>query len=444
MKVLFVSYEVSPIYKRGGLGDVAGTLPKILKSSGVDIRIGMPAYEGVAHPHMLPGTQIPMIYVDDPVVANVQKEKKIPAKASVGFAFFCQEILKKTKKLGFQPDIIHINDWHTGLIPFLLHAQPDPFFARTRVLLTIHNTKYQGIFRIKYLLDHPKTVGIGNLLYEPHKTYVNYLRTGVQEADYISTVSPHFASEIRHKKFGFGVGGPIRKRRRKFVGILNGIDYDEWNPKTDQYIDSFDAKTLTVGKAQAKLALQREVGFGDDLSLPVFGMVARIVQQKGFDILIPVLEKLRGKSVRIVILGSGQKNISSILEKIAQKYSNYAVRITYDEKLAHHIYAGSDFFLVPSIFEPCGLTQMIAMAYGTIPVVSRVGGLVDTVDDGKTGFLLKHHSEAGLVEAISCATDVYADSEKLITMRRVCMSQKFSWEKSAKAYLNLYTQMSKK
>jgi len=447
MRVLFVSYEVAPLYKFGGLGDIAFSLPKALENLGVDIRVGMPAYHEMSTPALLPGTNVPMLYARDhlfqkPGIIGIHK---IPNHRAQAYAYFAQKILSEVKKVQFIPDIIHLNDWHTALIAFLLKMQPDPYFAKTRILLTIHNTRHQGKFPIKFLLENPQTRSTGLLLAKHGRKNVNYLRRGIIHADWITTVSTYFAREIIHSQFGFGMTAYIQAKANHFQGILNGIDYDQWNTSTAKHIHTtYSVASVKVGKEANKQWLQEKVHLPIVSEVPLYAMIARLSWQKGFRILTPVLEELLEKrALQVVVLGQGAGYIAESLKHLTERFPRKMVFLnTYSESYAQRIYAGSDFFLVPSVFEPCGLTQMIAMRYGTLPLTTAVGGLADTVTHGKTGFVFHGHNQRALKNMMLTSLDLFWNEKELLQkMRTQAMRKDFSSRKSARAYLKLYQKM---
>lgn len=435
MKVVHVAFEAAPIYKVGGLGDVVGSLPKILLKEGIDTVVVLPKYGWIDHPDRLPGSQVPVIYIESPWFAklNIRHDKKIQAPK---FAAFALGTLEELKRQGIRPDIIHCHDWHTGLIPLLLKKQPDSYFEGTKTILTIHNIGYQGVFPCNYITG----TGFEALVTcFGEKRRVSYLKEGMETADFLTTVSPTHAREMRHDSFG--LRRSLRRRRGRFVGILNGIDYGVWNPRIDTRIyATYNRVSALTKKAENKTRLQKDLGLNVSPDIPLFGFVARLTSQKGLELLIPLLTEAPRKRIQVVILGSGDPKYENILKNLRKVIDRqwYAVEVKFDEELAHRIYAGSDFFLIPSIYEPCGLTQMIAMAYGSIPVVSAVGGLVDTVEDGKTGLVFREPTTAALATTIERASDLWEDKEAYSKMVNHAMRKDFSWKKSAREYARLY------
>jgi len=442
MNVVHVSFEVAPIYKTGGLGDVVGSLPKALTKLGVEASVAMPEYAWLTKkPDTLPHSQVPIHYIKNPFFTEGLKtnDHKLQARAFAAFAFGVLEELKRQK---IQPDIIHCHDWHAALIPLILKKQPDSFFEKTKTMLSIHNIGFQGNFNCSYF-DHPETKKMLACT-RGHKR-ISFLKEGIEHADFITTVSPNHAREIRNGKASFGLKSAIAKKRGKFIGILNGIDYDIWNPRTDTLIKHRYNKTNVLSqKAKNKLYLQKKLGLEDSVDIPLYGFIARLTEQKGLDILIPLLESIPRQRLQVVILGSGQEKFERKLLEFKKHIDPrwYSVNVAFDEQLAHEIYAASDFFLIPSVYEPCGLTQMIAMAFGSIPIATPVGGLEDTIMDAITGFLTEKVSSDSLGNAIERASDLWENTKDYKRMVEQVMDEDFSWEKSAKEYVKTYHHVS--
>ena len=454
IKVLFLSAEVAPLAKVGGLGDVAGALPKALAKLGVDIRIYLPFYGLIdqkkypakkiigqltvptgdaneiidVYQANLPNTKIPIYLIKH----NFFNPKEIYSGARVmlggkytrqpddlnRFAFFTRTALAAAKKLNFQPDVVHANDWHAALAADFIKTlnRQNNFFAKTKTLYTIHNLANQGLTKGK-----------------------NYMAEGILNADLINTVSPTYAKEILTAEYGAGLENILAKRKKQLYGILNGIDIDFFNPKTDKLIKfNYSADSLS-GKAANKAELQRRLGLPQGKNTALAGLVTRFVGQKGIEL---ITEKFSKLNCQFVFLGTGEKRYEDALLELAKKFpKQFSVQIKFDEKLAHEIYAASDIFLVPSRFEPCGLTQMIAMRYGGVPVVRATGGLADTVNK-KNGFTFKNFAAAKFYKTLSQALEIYYDQPKI--WRRLLlngMKQNFSWDKSAKEYLKLYKKL---
>lgn len=459
IKVLFLSAEVAPLAKVGGLGDVAGALPKALARLGVDIRICLPGYgliDWIKYPAEkiinqlsvpaedkedkaeiidvwltnLPGTKIPVylikhdffnsknIYAGDRLILG-DKYTRL-ADDLKRFVFFTRAALETAKKLNFKPDVVHANDWHTGLAADFIKTfnRQNAFFSKTKTLYTIHNLANQGITDSR-----------------------NYMAEGILKADLINTVSPTYAKEILTKKYGAGLEKILKKRKTDLYGVLNGIDTDFFNPATDGFIkEKYSLKTLEK-KSANKTALQKRLGLKQDKNTALVGLVTRFVRQKGIEL---ITEKFSGLNCQFVFLGSGEKRYEESLSDLAKKYPDkFKTLIRFDEKLAHEIYAASDIFLVPSRFEPCGLTQMIAMSYGAVPLVRAIGGLADTVNH-KTGFIFKKYSGAELYKTLNKALTVFYKNKALWRRLKINgLKQNFSWDKPARQYLKLYQKLNK-
>lgn len=476
MRIVIASPEAVPYVKTGGLADVAGALVKEFRKMGEDAILILPCYRAVrssvAH---LKDTgiklQIPVgardvhgsllqdgahvFFVDCPEFFDRPELYGTPTgdygDNAARFTFFSRAILESCRRIGFSPDIIHCHDWQTGLVPLYVKTiyGDDPFFSATATLLTIHNLGYQGVFPAS---DFPIT-NLGWELFTPEgiEFYgnVNFLKAGLIAADLLNTVSETYAKEILRPEFGFGLDGVLRKRAEDVYGILNGIDEEEWNPRTDSLLPSRYSADDLAGKALCKKALFTRFGGTDDEEsikrTPIIGMVTRLSEQKGLDLVLQALPGLAPFDVKLVILGKGDERFHRALEEAATRYRNsVSVTIGFDEALAHGIYAGADFFLMPSRYEPCGLGQMIALRYGAIPVARNTGGLTDTIEDFHpfartgTGFLFSDYTAASLLDALKRAFCVYADPGTLTAMVRRAMAQDFSWKRSAQRYLDVY------
>lgn len=475
MKILFVASEVTPFAKTGGLADVASALPKTLKTLGHDVRIMMPFYSVVEKGGMAvrKGRKSASVIVD-----GVEK-KGFLRQASLGeipvylienreyfgreelygttsgdypdnaqrFSFFCRCVLELLKKMDFRPDIIHCHDWQTALIPhYLKHERKnDPFFARTGVIFTIHNLAYQGLFPREGL----ESMGLSRECFaiDGLEFYgkVNLLKGGILSADLVTTVSEAYCREIRTPEMGCGLHGVLQTRKDDLFGILNGLDYDEWNPAMDKDIMKNYSHASLSGKVVDKIGLQRLMGLPSSPETPVLGMVSRMVAQKGFDLICELLPLFAKAPLQLVLLGSGEERYMKALADIkAAGARNIAFASGFDHALAPKIYAGSDVFLMPSFFEPCGLGQLIAMRYGTVPVVRRTGGLADSVfdpmDSDKTpnGFVFEEYTPEALWTAITRAMTAYQDKVFWKKLMRRGMNCDNSWQNSVQKYLELY------
>lgn len=452
LKILIAAAEVAPIAKVGGLGDVIGALPKALTKLKLDARVIAPFYGAInKNKYQIKLTKknlkigVALInlwqtYLPDSAVIvyliehNFFNGQEIYSPALAGgptdvkkYIFFSQTILESAKTINFKPNVIHLNDWHTAAVTTFLKTdyKTDPFFKQTKTLYTIHNLANQGQTKIK-----------------------NYMAEGILKADLINTVSPTYAKEILTKEYGAGLENVLLKRKKRLFGILNGIDTNFFNPQTDKLIKfNYSAKTLEK-KAANKAALQSQLGLPLDKNTALVGLVARFVWQKGPDL---ITEKFSKLNCQFVFLGTGEKRYEEALLNLAKKYPDkFKVLIKFDEKLAHEIYAALDIFLVPSRFEPCGLTQMIAMRYGAAPLVRATGGLADTVTPLKrgiggikpTGFIFKKYSSQELYNTLNKALAVYYKNKPLwLKLQINGLKQDFSWNKPAHEYLKLYQKL---
>ncbi|MBF0620072.1 MAG: glycogen synthase GlgA [Candidatus Omnitrophica bacterium] len=459
MKIVFVASEVVPFAKTGGLADVCGTLPLALEKLGHEVSIIMPCFRGVP---------VKKIFNERAKVAIIGKNIKVYCLVNKSyfdranlygdptgdypdnlerFAFFAHETMKLLKDIGVPVDIIHCHDWQTGLIPVLLKENygADPFFQGTRTVLTIHNLAYQGVF----LKEEYAKLGVDEALFNDRQIEfyekINLLKTGIVFSDYMTTVSPQYAKEIQTKENGCGLEGVIKMRKNKLAGILNGLDYDQWDPEADDFLKPGYSAQDWLAKKIHKARLQDVFKLAPVSDVPIFGFVGRLCYQKGLDLVESAIEGLMQRPIQMAFLGVGEDKYQKMLQKLSRKYpQKFSVLVKYDEDLSHLVYAGSDFFLMPSIYEPCGLTQMIALRYGTIPVASYVGGLVDTVIDlnsSKTrgnGVLMSSYSVSGLDESVDRALGVYSQKDKLNALIAHAMASRFTWEASAKHYVGCY------
>jgi starch synthase len=475
LKVLFVASEVAPFRKTGGLADVAGALPKALRRRGIDVRVVMPLYSGIKWAELepldglltvpmysgalrsavrlgrLPGSDVPIYFLEYNRFFDRPYLYGPPGQAYPDnlerFTFLSRGSLELCKALGFIPDVIHANDWQTGLVPAYVNTVEwsRPLHGAATVF-TIHNLAYQGNFDGGSMF----ITGLGNEHYNPdefeHYGDVNLMKAGIAHSTMLSTVSPTYAGEVQTPEYGFGLDGVLSARRADLRGILNGIDFDEWNPAADKLLPAtFDASNL-AGKVVCKAALQKEVGLPVRADAPLFGVIGRLTSQKGFDVLAHALESLLQWDMQMVLLGSGDLEAERFFAALAyQRGEKFRAYIGFDDGLAHRIEAGSDFFLMPSRFEPCGLNQMYSERYGTLPIVRATGGLLDTVvnyDEAKgtgTGFVFRDLTVVGLTNTIGWALSTYFDRPGHIeAMRRAAMVEDFSWQRAAGAYEQLY------
>ena len=474
MKILFASSEAVPFAKTGGLADVAGTLPKVLAQMGHEVNLILPKYRGIDEkrfPASPAGTalKVPVsqkvisgeVYVRNMApnfrVLLLRQDAYYDREQLYGtpggdfednaerFIFFSRAVAEAALEL--TPDIIHCHDWQTGLTPVYLKTlyRWSPALARAASIFTIHNIGYQGLF---WHYDMHLT-NLGWELFTPkaleYYGKLNLLKAGIVFADAVTTVSRKYMEEIQTPEFGKGLDGVLRDRRGDLYGILNGVDYQEWSPASDPFIkEKYDASDLK-GKKSCKADLQREFYLKEDPHVPLLGAISRLTDQKGVDLLVPIMEDLMGLGVQFVLLGTGEEEYNLLFQKIGQRYPQQAgIRIAFDNLLAHKIEAGADLFLMPSQYEPCGLNQIYSLRYGTIPVVRATGGLDDTIQDFDplteegTGFKFVGYDPGYFLEAIQRALQVYRNGPVWEKIMVRAMAQDFSWEKSAREYVKLY------
>ena len=449
IKVLFCASEVAPFAKTGGLADVAGSLPLELGLLGAKILILLPKYRGISSTRKKISENVEVRFIENEEYfnrASLYGEDRGDYPDNLKrFSFFCDASLDLAEKIGFRPDIVHTHDWQTALIPVFLKTKraPSGFFKRSRSVLTIHNIAYQGHFPAREFGE----LGLDKDLFsiDGFEFYgkINLLKAGILYADALNTVSPTYAKEIQTKDYGFGLEGVVKTRRWVLKGILNGIDTDVWNPARDRNIPKKYSAADLAGKGFCKARLQKFCGFEVNSEIPVFALVARLAEQKGLDLLSEICNTFLAEKAQLVLLGDGDRSYETTFRNVRNRHpKNSAVFFEFQAALAHQIYAGADFFLMPSYFEPCGLGQMIGMRYGTVPIVRRTGGLADTVTDadspGGNGIVFREPDPDKLLEAIRRALKVYRDKKKLGAVRKRAMKKDFSWRKSAKAYLQMY------
>ncbi len=472
LRILLVASEVAPFAKTGGLADVAGSLPKALLLQGNDVRVVLPRYKNVTSFNTLGDFPV---QVGDRKATCIVRTAQIEAKSEDGkkyvpvyfldnyhyydrehyymypdegerFAFFDLAVLRLCDFLGFLPDVLHCNDWQSGFVPLLsrLHAKENPAWSDVSSAFTIHNLRYQGRFP-KSVLD---LLGVSQQYFTPEGVEfygdVSFMKAGIIYSDVVNTVSETYAKEIQTTEFGEGLEGVLRKRSHDLYGIVNGINYHEFNPKSDARIfTTYDSSSLE-GKKENKHALQRELGLpvSED---PLLGVVSRLVDQKGFDIMLEAMPALLKERLQLVLLGTGDPRYEQAFTRLAESHKDkVAAVIGFNGVLAQKIYAGSDIFLMPSRFEPCGLGQLIAMRYGSVPIVRRTGGLLDTVmdyDSGTrtgTGFTFGEYDRDALLSAVQKALTLYANEAEWQVLVKEAMERDFSWNKSAALYTELY------
>jgi starch synthase len=475
-KILFVTSEAHPLIKTGGLADVCGSLPKALTELLQDIRLILPNYQALKASEnvrfltsiridnrniniletLMPDSQVIVWLVDYPAYYNypgnpyVDEQGEPWSNNAERFGLFCRivtEVAMNRINQDWQPDVVHCNDWQSGLVPAFLSLEE----GRPSTVFTIHNMAYQGLFP----LTSASVLNLPGQLWHPagleFHGMLSFIKGGLVYSDYITTVSPTYALEIQTAEFGYGLEGLLEHRKEFLGGIINGIDLDQWDPEKDPNIfQCYSAKTLGK-KLLNKTALQAKLGLPIEEHIPLFGLIGRLVEQKGIDLLLDCFSEMITMKLQFVLLGSGDKVFEKQLQEFAELYPDkIAIKIGYDEALAHLIEAGADAFLMPSRFEPCGLNQMYSQRYGTVPIVRKTGGLADTVIDAlpetlgnqtATGIVFNEASPSALLEAIKRTLILYSmpDSWKKIQVN--AMGKDFSWQRSAKQYLELYQKL---
>lgn len=475
MKILFTAAECAPFFKTGGLGDVAGALPKSMAKKGNEVKVVLPFYTKMPEKYQSQLTDLFNFYVavgwrneycgvkvlelegveyyfldnkyyfDRPDLYGYYDDGE-------RFAFFQQAVIELMERIDYIPDILHVNDYHTAFIPFLLREKYGwiEAFNHIATVLTIHNLEFQGQYGREVL---PELFGMSTKRYDDGTiqmgTAVNFMKAGIFYADRVNTVSPTYAAEIQTPEFWCGLDEVLRMVNYKLSGILNGIDYDTFDPKTDKALPyKFDRKNLK-GKAKNKAALQKKFGLPVRKDVPLIGVVSRLTYQKGFQLVVQEMANLMQFDVQFVLLGTGYENFEHDFTYFAGRYPDKcSVSINFDVDLAQQIYAGCDMFLMPSAFEPCGLSQLISMRYGTLPIVHQIGGLRDSVwaynpiEQVGTGFGFEEFSSFWMMEEIKLALSVYNDQPRVWQkMMRIAMESDFSWDSASQNYLDLYTQI---
>ncbi|MFW5976387.1 MAG: glycogen synthase GlgA [Bacillota bacterium] len=475
LKILFVAPEIAPYVKTGGLADVVSSLPKALQAKGHDVRSVMPEYaqiedkyfkktEHLMHFETKVGWRqeytginylnqdIPTYFVDNKYLFS-RPSLYENGDRYLQFAFFCRSVLKMLKKIDFKPDIIHTHDWQTAPLSLMLDDNyEDKFYADIDTVFTIHNLAYQGKFEEKILYDvldvDEEYWYYGDIR---HDGLINYMKSGIMTADKITTVSKTYADEIKYPYFGEGLDYALRMRNDDLIGIVNGINYREFNPATDNRIYKKYDKNNIEKKFENKLRLQKEFDLKSDKEIPLMGVISRLVSQKGFELLLHIFDELMQEKVQFILLGTGQSEYEDRFLEMGRRYpEKTSINIKYDAELAQKIYAGSDMFLMPSRYEPCGLSQLIALRYGTIPVVRETGGLKDTVarvnEDGSRGFgfSFSNFNAHELLFEIKRGLKMFKNKDIWENIIFKAMSQDYSWQKSADKYLNLYYDLKEK
>lgn len=462
MKIAMAVSEVVPFAKTGGLADVGGALPLALEYCGHEVIVIMPAYKCITDSKFkinraskditfsVIGKNIRVYFIENSLYFNrdgLYGDKSGDYKDNLErFTFFCRRGLDLLRGVDFCPDILHLHDWQASLMAVYLKTlySQISFYNRIKSLLTIHNLGYQGIFPkeefVKLGLES-KFFGINGL--EFYNT-VNLLKGGIIFSDFINTVSPTYARQIQEKEFGFGLEGLLKERRSVLSGILNGVDYSVWDPAMDEFIMRRFSAGNTANKVLNKEDLQEICGLPVNRDIPVLGIVSRLAEQKGFDIFTEGLDQLCKMNLQFVILGAGDQKYQAILKAAAKRYPKIiSLNLKFDDPLAHKIYAGSDIFLMPSKYEPCGLGQLISLRYGTIPLVFKTGGLADTINKDN-GFVFGDYTKEELRKTITKAVSVFQDKPKWMRLVLSAMECNFSWGISANRYIQLYAKAKEK
>ncbi len=476
LKILFVSSEVNPFAKTGGLADVSASLPSALAWLGYGVITVMPMYRSIMEgtfklKQLEEPLEIPfkgkllktkVFYSEiEPnlLVYFIKRDEFFDRSMLYGtsegdyfdnaerFIFFCRAVLHLCKAINFQPVIIHCNEWQTALLPVYLKSlfKDDPFFHPSRSVFTIHNLAYQGIFSKDYM-------GISGLPQEffsinglEYYGLMNFMKGGIQFSDMVTTVSEKYAQEIKTPEYGYGLDGILRDRSENLYGVLNGVDYTEWNPELDPLIVArYTSKDLS-GKRKCKNDLRSVMKLKGSVNSAIIGMTMRLAQQKGCDILAEAVDELMKLDLLLVLLGQGEEKYEKLIADLGKKYKGrFGVKIGFDNVLAHKIEAGSDMFLMPSRYEPCGLNQMYSLKYGTIPIVRATGGLDDTIQEFDpateqgNGFKFAEYSSAALIEEVKKALSVYQNKRLWLKLVKKAMKEDFSWKRSALKYAELY------
>jgi starch synthase len=472
MKILFVASEGLPYSKTGGLADVVEALPKALREMGHDVAVLLPRYRGnkftstlisslsvsvgdaMRFPAIVEGQShagVRYFFVDDPEYFDREhlygdKTGDYPDNAE-RFTEFSRVAIEFMKRI-WLPDVVHCHDWQSALVPLLLKTQHanDPAMRSLPTLLTIHNLGYQGLFPVTAL----RRCGLPENLFrvDALEFYgrVNFLKGGLLSADYLTTVSRKYAKEIQTSEYGWGLEGVVQERADRLIGILNGVDYSQWSPEADRYIaKNYSAQNLE-GKKECKRDLLHTFELPEDaLDRPMIGIVSRFVSQKGFDLFARVADEIMAEDVTLVALGTGEAEYESLFASLAAKYSGRAaVKIGYDNAVAHKVEAGADMFLMPSRYEPCGLNQIYSLRYGTAPMVRATGGLDDTVQNFDpasrqgTGFRFEEYTGGALLDCVRTALHTYRDQDAWRALQMNGMAKDFSWKASAASYATLY------
>ena len=464
MRILFVTPECAPLTKTGGLGDVSAALPAALRSLGHDVRVLLPGYGAVLAalpqardlaPLELLGAPARLLEAGDFLVLDcppLYRRDGGPYQNADGadwpdnaqrFGVLSRAaalLSGGASPLKWRPQVVHCNDWPCGLAPVYLSFES----ARAAAVMTVHNLAFQGVFDPSWL--KPLALPAATFSIEGVEFYgrLSFLKGGLAYADAITTVSPTYAREIQSEELGCGLDGLLRARRDALSGIVNGIDADAWDPQRDPHIAQPYGRWTLERKGASKERLQRRLGLAPDAERPLLGTVCRFTEQKGIDLIAEAAEELIGLPAQLAVLGTGERRFEERLRSLAGRHAgSFGLAVGFDEALAHLVEAGADVFLMPSRFEPCGLSQMYSQRYGTLPVARATGGLVDTVSDGETGFLFARASRAELLAAVRRALEARRDERRWREMQRRAMERDFSWAAPARQYAALYSRLAR-
>ena len=472
MKVLFAAAEASPFIKVGGLGDVMGGLPKELVSKGIDARVILPLYSAIK-----PELREKIKYVTNCYVNNswrssycgiftaehegvtyyfIDNEQYFKRDVVYGsyddgeiFAFFSRAVLEVLPVIDFIPDIINANDWHTAMVPVYLNAfyRHREEYKYIKTVLSIHNIEFQGKYD-PYILGGLFGLDVSQKPLMMYDGDVNVLKGGIESADIVSTVSKNYVNEILQPEHSFGLHHILNSRRGKLRGIINGLDTDVFNPEADKHIKTNYSISTLRNKRYNKVALQKSMALDTEADVPVIGMVTRLTKQKGFDLFYEVMDQIADLPVQVVVLGSGAPEYEQMMRNWEnRRHDKVRGIVKFSVEIASQVYTGADLFLMPSKSEPCGLSQMIAMRYGTIPIVHTVGGLVDTVEPYNsttkqgTGITFQSYNSYDMLDAIKRAVDLYYDKKNWLQVRKNAMSKDVSWNLPADEYINMYNEL---